>query len=61
MNFDQSEIENNDYLSERIDPLFRKLMKDILKDKPFDIVNSKPNQTKKAPIHDQLVQQREQR
>lgn len=43
MNFDQSEIENNDYLSERIDPLFRKLMKDILKDKPFDIVNSKPN------------------
>jgi hypothetical protein len=43
MNFDQSEIENNDYLSERIDPLFRKLMKDILKDKPFDIVNFKPN------------------
>jgi hypothetical protein len=43
MNFDQSEIENNDYLSERIDPLFRKLMKDILKDKPFDIVNFIPN------------------
>ena len=40
MNFDESEKINNDYLSERVDPLFRKLVKDILREKPFDIVKS---------------------
>lgn len=38
MNLEESEKNNNDYLSERVDPLFRKLVKDVLKEKPFDIV-----------------------
>lgn len=39
MDLENQERNGNEYLSTEVNPVFHKLIKDILKEKPFDIVS----------------------